>query len=171
MKRFTAILALACVASSASAQATQPAVPRSETRREIVAVFIGMNICCYPVSDSLREPLALVRRQLADQAMRQGAQFRMVGVALDWSPEEGWEYLRSLGRFDEVSVGSNWRNGQAEMLMWRDSTARPAVPQLVVYEHDVGTSTGAMTFGPRRTIRTLGAAEIGPWARAGAPLR
>ena len=146
--------------------------PAIATTREIVAVFVGATSCCRALTPSLRPQLESLRLLLAARAREEGAEFRMVGVSIDWDAQAGWDYLRPLGHFDEVSVGSNWRNLQSETLIWRDRTAEPVVPQLVVYRHQIESDREAMSFSPRERLKVLkGVPEITEWVRAGATIR
>lgn len=53
---------------------------------------------------------------------------------------------------------------------WRDD-GHPTTPHVAVYERDVTTNNGAITFGAeRRVARFEGARQIIEWVRQGAPL-
>jgi hypothetical protein len=154
--------------AGARGDTTQPATGQ----RELVIVFIGASHCCSGITPALRGSLDELRRTLRTEAVRRRSSFRSVGLSLDWEPDTGWTYLKGLGPFDEISVGRNWYGLSAETLIWRDGTAEPVVPQVVVYEQDVDAeSRNRVVFGPRRVLRTVsGAPDIAAWARAGAPL-
>ena len=149
------------------------APPATAPGKEIVAVFVSMASCCAELTPELLGPVADARKILRIRATEVGASFRMVGLALDWKPEDGWAYLKQFGNFDEVSVGSNWFGLSAEALLWADTAGTPVVPELVVFEREVDRSHGVPrpVFGPRKVLKTLqGASEIVAWLRAGAPL-
>jgi hypothetical protein len=106
---------------------------------------------------------------LAAEAARRGAEFKIVGVSLDWEPEIGWEHLKKYGRFDEVTVGGNWRNISSETLIFQDSSSNAAAfPQVLVYEHTVTSTDNKLTFEPRRILTRVH--DIPRWVRAGAPI-
>src|ERR1035438_305841 len=129
--RITMIAAFA--ASSLPAQVRPVAFTREPVAtREIGAVFISMASCCEDVSSELRGPIDSVRRVLHSRAQESGAAFRMIGVSLDWRAEDGWNYLKQFGEFDEVAVGSNWFGMLPEVLMFTDGSVEPVVPQLVI---------------------------------------
>jgi hypothetical protein len=137
--------------------------------REIVAVFTTMADCCETLVANLRGPLDSMRMYLAAEAARRGAQFKIVGVSLDWEPEIGWEHLKKYGRFDEVTVGGNWRNMSSEMLIFQDSSSSASTfPQVLVYEHTIAERETGLTFSPRRTLARI--TDIPTWVRAGAPI-
>jgi hypothetical protein len=95
----------------------------------------------------------------------------MIGVSMDWEPEIGWSYLRQVGAFDEVAVGSNWFGLHPEVLMFSGAAVEPSIPQIVIYERTVASGGARPTFGPRRILRALrGRDEIVAWLNAGAPL-
>jgi len=166
--RRTAIVSAFLLLPLATSVAQQRREYPTETR-EIVAVFTTMASCCQTLVPSLKGPLDSMRMMLAAEAARRGAEFKIVGVSLDWEPEVGWEHLKQFGRFDEVAVGGNWWNMPAEILMFSDTSRNaPTVPQVLVYEHTVTSHESALVFGPRRTLVRVN--DIGKWVRAGAPI-
>lgn len=153
-----------------------PTADRAAMEYELVAVVVTMAGCCKSVMEPMRSALDTLRETLSAQARTEGRTFRMVGLSLDVDPTEGWEHLRKLGSFDEVSVGGNWRSLAAETLIWSDTTVPPVVPQIVVYRQGVrmgdGTRSERIRFIRRETIKTVsGAPAMREWIAAGAPLR
>ena len=95
----------------------------------------------------------------------------MIGVSLDWKTEDGWNYLKQFGEFDEIGVGSNWFGMLPEVLMFTTREVDPVVPQLVIYERMVNRGEPQPTFGPRTILKQLhGSPEISAWVRGGARL-
>jgi hypothetical protein len=148
--------AFVCLASPLTAQ-SRPSLFSSAPRptREIGAVFIGMASCCESLTESLREPIDSVRHVLQRRALREGADFRMIGVSLDWRPEDGWNYLKHFGEFDEIGLGNNWFSTLPEVLMFTDGKVDPVVPQLVIYERTVDFGGTRPKFGPRTIVSRL----------------
>jgi hypothetical protein len=80
-------------------------------------------------------------------------------------------YLHKLADFDQWIVGQNWANDAVVRLVWRDSTAVPALPQLVVLERNIGQRPAAPGgspsrpyFGPDTVLqRFLSAGAIANW--------
>ena len=169
--RIPIIAALA--ASSLSAQLRPVALTReSVATREIGAVFISMASCCEGMTADLRGPIDSVRRVLLSRAQENGSAFRMIGVSLDWRPEDGWNYLKQFGEFNEVAVGNNWYGMLPEVLMFTDGNVEPVVPQIVIYERMVTRGETRPTFGPRTILKRLrGRDEIVAWLRDGSRLR
>jgi len=139
--------------------------------REIVVQFIGMTGCGHS-RDS--EVVAAVRRMkpvLARQADSLGVSLSVVGVALDWSVEDGVAYLRTLGPFDEIAVGNNWVNSAAVASIWRAPSVHPDVPQIVIYQRTVTRQQRTIAFGPDQELaRFIGTKSIIDWVAHGAPL-
>lgn len=170
---FRIAIVAAVAATSLSAQVRPVSFTRESVEtREIGAVFIGMAACCDAVSASLRGPIDSLRRVLLTRAQESGSAFRMIGVSLDWRPEDGWNYLKQFGEFNEVAVGSNWYGMLPEVLMFTDGGVEPFVPQVVIYERTVTRGGTRPTFGPRTILKRLGGHdEIVAWLREGARLR
>lgn len=128
--------------------------PRRSLRSgtEIVAIFIGSSTCGASNYPGLASAVATIRSGLRMAAVRRGAQFSMIGAALDWSVSEGLKFLESFGPFDEVTVGRNWINGAATSYMLREFPGQMSLPQLVVVERTIGVGQTAIQVGEDRFI-------------------
>lgn len=158
----TAALVMIVFPSFSEAQ-RNPLHEARDGKGEIVAVFI-IGPCCDALTSKLRPGLDRVRRRMAEQAKAEGVGFRMVGVALDWSPDSGWARLKAYGPFDEVTVGSNWLSMPIERLVWQDGATTPSNPQIVVYRHQMEVSNTKIEIGlPLVLHRIKGWKEIGEW--------
>lgn len=138
---------------------------------QLVMVYFGMSSCSWSNAKGLPEAIEEVRRALREKARKKGWSFVAVGVALDWSVEEGLGHLRKLGHFDEVSVGSNWTNSMAIRYLWEDFPGPAATPQVVVLKRTVGMregGTGGVAYfvdKERVLTRKLGTVEIEQWVK------
>ena len=168
----TVVVSLALLTSTAGqAQSAAQFVSSTAPVREVAAVFIGMADCCDALTPDLKGPVDSVRSILRRRAVRANEEFRMIGVALDWEPEVGWNYLRQFGAFDEIAVGSNWFGLHPEILMFSGAAVEPSVPQIAIYERTVALGDAKPVFGQRRILRSLrGRDQIVAWLNAGAPL-
>jgi hypothetical protein len=139
---------------------------------EVVFIFVGGSFCLAHRREGFPQAVEKAKVELARSTLARRGHFRAVGVALDWDPDEGGRFLRKFGRFDEVSLGSNWVNGTVLRYVWRDMPGRPAVPQVVVVERQVEKSDVAINVVNEHVVRRLlGVDEIQDWAKAGAPLQ
>jgi len=158
----TLVTLVAAYAELAQAQ-TNPLRVTRQGKGEIVAVFITSS-CCTAIVPQLRAGLDRMRERLAAQALAEGVGFRLVGVALEWSPDSGWAHLKRYGAFDEVTVGSNWLSLPIERLVWQDSVTTPSVPQVVIYRHSVDVGERSIQIGPPQIRqRVRGWKEIQDW--------
>ncbi len=108
---------------------------------------------------------------LQRRAQAAGRQFRMIGVAIDWSPDSGLAYLKEFGEFDELVVGRNWFNIAAERFVWADTTAISGIPQLLVYEQTVTPGQRRVGFSASHVVKRVGGGDkIVQWVRDGAPI-
>jgi hypothetical protein len=80
---------------------------------QLEMVFIGESQCPWSSHPDLAQAISATTRRLALLADSLGMSFRTIGVALDWSPRVGFEYLTGIGWFDEMSLGYNWGNSMA----------------------------------------------------------
>ncbi len=160
----TAFLVLTC-------EREPPPLPYSlNSGKEIVVFFIGAKACGTCDTPELRAALAAMRDTLSRRTAG-GVKIVLVGVDLDWVLGDGLDYLRQFGTFDQETIGRNWLNTDAVRLVWRDSLALPALPQVVVVEHDIGVGQRRVTVTPDYLLtRRVGAHRIANWVDSGAPL-
>ncbi len=149
------------------------------TRRsgaQLVMVYFGSASCAWSNRPSLPDAVETIKRELAERAEEQGMTFKAVGVALDWSPEQGIEHLETMGRFDEISAGYNWGNSLALRHIWSDAFAAPNTPQILVYRQDFvapedeASELHYAAVGQELLMTKFGFQAITDWAEAGAGL-
>ena len=98
-------------------------------------------------------------------ADEQGWSYKVVGVALDWSAQVGYEFLKGNGAFDEIIVGNNWTNLAAEEHIWKADDVRPSIPKVIVYKQDVQRGQTGIEFSDRYDFKPLSLAEIRKWLK------
>lgn len=136
---------------------------------ELIAIYFGSANCAWSNRDSMPQAVREVKTALAEKADARGHAFASVGVALDWSVEEGLDHLDRFGHFDEVSTGRNWLNSAAVDYVWKDVPGRPATPQILVLKRTVrgpglGSSGGRYVVDdPNVVVRKVGYHEILRW--------
>lgn len=142
--------------------------------RQRIAVLISSTWCIGARDARFVPALRAALRLLSEQAQHDQASFTATGVAMDWKLDSAITYLRALADFDQWIVGQNWGNDAVVRLIWRDSTAMPSVPQLIVLERATGERprsdgrTGNVPyFGPEHVVqRFLSAKAISDWVLA-----
>ena len=143
-----------------------------EAGRELVAYYIGSKFCGGSQNPQVKSAVRRSIMRLQRQADSLGLSFTVVGVAVDWKPEDGWEYLRSVGAFDEVAVGRNWLNSAAVERLWRDPKGRGLTPQFVIITRVVQDDGRRLTFSADTIVaRIEGGDTIMEWASRGSPIR
>jgi hypothetical protein len=166
----SAFAATLVVAGTLRAQAYVPATDLPNGK-EIVAVYVGAKTCGPCQTPEVKDAIQRMKTLLAAQAKQSGAAFSVVGVSTDWSVKDGAEFLEPNGPFDQVVVGGNWTNLGAEQYLWRDSTARPSMPTVLIFERTVKPGV-RITFSESRLIRqvTNEGKGIAGWVAEGAPI-
>jgi len=167
----TAIVVLGLMSRVIGAQeryVTAQALPEG---REIVAYYFGAQDCGACHYPAVKNAVLAMKGLVRDQAKKQGAAFSVVGVANDWEIPTAINFIASVGPFDQLVLGGNWTNLAIERFIWRDSTARAAMPQIVVIERTVTPLRAGMTFSEPKILRRLvGGDEIPAWVAKGAPI-
>lgn len=164
-------------ARTAGADGVPASEERSEARETLVAgkeflvVLIGGSFCQAAQIPGFPEAFESIKSLVRAQADSRSQRAAVIGVALDWDPKTGLEWLQKLGRFDEVSTGRNWLNSGAVKYIWRDLPGPTALPQIVVVQRAVEPLERTIVISDETVVlRKLGAAEIMEWAKAGAPV-
>lgn len=114
---------------------------------ELVMVYIGANNCgpCHakPIKDKVEE----YKIDLYKTAEEQGKSFSVIGVANDYSIEEGWNFINASGYFDEVIIGKNWKNNGSIQFLWSVKDILPSMPKVIVYERKIHQMPSKIVFG------------------------
>jgi hypothetical protein len=142
-------------------------IPRG---RELVAVYVSDRGCVWCRSAEFRAALERMKVLLDGQAREAGMTFSITGVALDWEVDEGYNFLREAGEFDEVVIGRNWFNIAAIDYLWEDEGTRPAIPQVIVFEREVRIEPMNASFGPRHVLGRYVSSALIDWIKRGAPV-
>ena len=148
---------------------------------QIVFVLVVDSRCRTCSTQAYADLVARALESMSSLASSRRYTLTTLGVALDPSPEAGWDFLRSLGKFDQMAVGASWAN---ELLLGLPHSGLPpvgSVPQLLVYGRRIDSlvDPAATPFSPgfilashRRVLAVLrGDAELRDWLDAGAPIR
>jgi len=164
-------LSLVCPATGLWAQdstySLRYEIPRG---RELVAVYVSDSDCAWCRSPEFRAALERMKVLLEEQARKAGMTFSVTGVAIDWEVDEGYNFLREAGEFDEVVIGRNWFNIAAIEYLWGDDGTRPAIPQVIVFEREVRIEPMNASFGPRHVLGRYVSDALLEWIKRGAPV-
>lgn len=143
---------------------------------QLIMVYMGKANCAWSNQPWLSDSVDRVKLELAHRARSAGSSFKAVGVALDWSVQEGLGHLDKFGQFDEVAAGYNWGGDAALRYIWEDIAGPPATPQLLIFERVYQVPDTAIKFSgyQERDVRVLqrlvGTDEITRWMTNGMPL-
>ncbi|MFQ5889520.1 MAG: hypothetical protein ACE5JR_05655 [Gemmatimonadota bacterium] len=166
-----ALLWTACTLPDRSGDTEYEPAGEKPQGTELVAVYIGSSTCAPCQTPELKAAIRQMKDELSRRAEGEGRRFYAIGVALDWSIEDGMELLRSTATFDEILVGRNWLNTGAIEHIWSDPGTRQLIPQVIVFEREVRWGSQEIELGPKRVLRRVGGGgEISEWVEAGAPL-
>ncbi|MCE2901381.1 MAG: TlpA family protein disulfide reductase [Gemmatimonas sp.] len=170
-----AAVALTCVYST-EAQTQNTAADTAYTPsqdfqsgRQVIAVYFGASWCKPCDRPDMKEAVRRMKPMLLAQAVKHGAFFSAMGVALDRDLAKALTFLTPNGAFDEYVIGSDLTSLAAERFIWGDPDNIPAVPQVVVLERNLKVERGKpITFGATRVVRRIRGDSIPPWVKAGA---
>ena len=136
---------------------------------ELVFVVVGSSACRWSNSDQFEKVVREGRTAIQRVADQRGVGFAVMGISQDARPEQGIEYLRRFGRFDEISVGRGWRNAGILKYIYGDFPGIAATPQVLVLGRTLVREGGQWTLENERVlIRKIGVTEIDRWIEGGA---
>ena len=139
---------------------------------EIVVVFIGSSTCAAAAAEWMPPAMERMQTTVRRRASEIGYRVVFVGVALDADLTAGLDFLQSMGRFHEVSVGRSWMNSLSIEYLLRDQAAEAAIPQIALFARTVEAEGEFMAVTPDRLLdRRIGLDEIRAWESQGFPIR
>ena len=145
-------------------------------QKELVLVYLGSSTCAWSRHLDLPSLVAMAKASIGDQAAIASASFSTLGVAVDWSIQEGLYHLSGFGEFDEISIGRKWYGMGPRRYIWSDIPGPGGTPQLLVVERtrqlDPSTQEVTLEFQSERLlVRKVGVDEIRSWVEGGSILR
>lgn len=136
---------------------------------QVVVVFIGATFCHGADAPEFAKSVEKMKQLVRQQADSAGEASTVIGVALDWQPDDGIKWLRRFGSFDEVAAGGNWLNAGAIKYIFRDLPGEPGIPQVAIIRRHVEVGTRQIAISPEHLVsRKIGADEIMKWVDDGA---
>lgn len=114
--------------------------------RFVRVVFIGGSDCYY-CDDVTHESVELIKQQIRRISHESGLKFTSTGVSTDFNVYTGWNYLQSVGVWDEVIAGSGWYNSGLFRYNWETFEHQASTPQLLITISDysiVSTPEGSI---------------------------
>ena len=130
-----------------------------------VFVLIGSSHCGYSTDPKLFG--AFDRIVAANTSGHTVASTLRIGVSMDEDARRGFDWLRSVGRFDEVDIGGNWLNSDVVNLIWAVPAAPPVIPQIILIErriHRTSQPASRLTVTDVHVVkRAVGLDHISNW--------
>jgi len=138
---------------------------------ELVAVVVSSRWCAPCNRPEYKTAIRKMKVLVARQAAAKSESFAAIGLGLDWNTDTAWRYFASLGQFDELVLGRNWRNTGVITYVWRDSATTPGIPQVIILRRHVTESQTRLAVSPDSVLtRIAGAKQIVDWVARGAPV-
>ncbi|MDE0013372.1 MAG: hypothetical protein OXU36_19665 [Candidatus Poribacteria bacterium] len=144
---------------------------RVDYKEELHVVFFGSSVCAASNDEELPEMIDAIKKEMLRHAIDMDLGFNAVGVAIDWYNEDGINYLRKYGAFDEIVAGRKWHGLGARTFMKENIVGQTFTPQVLIYLRESASSEGEDLNSqlPRNTIlvRKIGKQEIDIWIETG----
>lgn len=144
-------------------------------RGQLMFLLFGSSTCGFSNASVLPSLIRRAKALVAEQGSVYGLGFMTVGVALDWSIEDGRDFLDGFGRFDEVSVGYSWSNSMALEYIWQQRAEGTTPQVLVVYRKLESPATDSIARirvkKQNVVVRKAGLTAIKTWVERRAPVK
>jgi hypothetical protein len=101
----------------------------------VVALLVASQCPASSNPITVRRVRALLDDVAATRAA--GSRLRLMGVAIDQRPDDGYRLLTEFGTFDEVSLGGGWGNLVLTRFVWNDTAGIPAIPQVIMFTRQI----------------------------------
>lgn len=137
---------------------------------EILMVYIGQRNCAPSNALELPQMVEDIKADLHRLSEDGGARFRVIGLALDPSPEDGLTHLARFGKFDELYVGGGMFSDAAMEFLWQEFPGVVATPQIVLIRRDRVSQEdlqAPVEYAVRNAVevdRMIGLDGIGSWS-------
>jgi hypothetical protein len=168
---------VSALASAVAIIPDSPVVAPYASGQYLVAIIFVASDCGISAHPTTTEALRQVPGLLRTGAAADFSNVSVLGVALDTDLGAGARLLQQLqqpgSELDEVSVGSGWLNEQVIRFMWRDGSAAPLLPQVVLIERSVDARMypAHIEVGDDAVVlNVVGRDDILQWVDEGAPL-
>ncbi len=149
------------------------AVPYSEFQKDKIEEFLvvyyfaatDFGFCTAP------ENIEKIKKLKSDFSAKSKSQkLKFVMVALDENIEEGLKLIKKHGTWDEISVGSRFRNELA--LTYLNRCKIPTVPHILVFKEVISSGRWNIPVVDRQELLVdlAGGEQIGAWIDKGYPL-
>lgn len=138
----------------------------SETGPEILFIYIGSSECGWSTVEYLPSMIKDLKEEVKDYADARNYEFSAIGIAAEWSVDEGISHLSRFGGFDEIIAGRNWDNTGVAKYVWQDITGPASTPQILVVRRQLissSDSTFHTSINPRLITRKVGILDIRNW--------
>lgn len=142
-----------------------------EVMVERALVLLGSSQTPGETNRLLSDAWETLSHRYARGADHRAALFATVGVATDGDVRIASEWLRSIGKFEEVDVGRSWYNLGATAYIWSDTVSLAAIPQIVLVQRTIHEDVpGRIRYSDVVVLRrALGSKEIAAWANDTTP--
>ena len=138
--------------------------------KEIVAVYVGSSHCGPCKTPDFKKNLQKMLLRISNETRKSGDNFWTLGISVDADISAGYEFLKSTGRFDEISIGKSWKNSAILRYILPDEYSTPATPQIVILERQAARDGVGKVPNEKILLRLSGNGELKKWLAGNIPL-
>jgi hypothetical protein len=137
---------------------------------EFQLVVIGSTTCHGADSPAFQAAIRRLQERVRAEGKGDSVAVTLIGVGLDWVPDDADRFLRRFGAFDMKLIGGNWLNEGAVKYVWRDLPGEPVIPQVLLVQRHVELGGRIVVDQERVVWRLLGADVVEARSADAAPL-
>lgn len=137
-------------------------IPAQVEKENLVLFYFGATSCGPCNETKTINNIKKIKNEFSKTHSQYNVKYIM--VCLDQDIKEGLEFIGKYGYWDEISVGSHYKN---ELVMeYLDKTKLPGVPHIIVY-HDEYEKPSTPIIKHRQVLMDLvGSSQIDDWVKS-----
>lgn len=107
---------------------------KKNNQEEIALIYIGCSTCPAAQDDNLSKSFIKLSEKIEKFCSTNGYEFFKIGISSEQEFIEGLKHLKSVGEFNEISVGNGLGNTSLQKYMWDNYIGMntSALPQLLI---------------------------------------
>lgn len=142
---------------------------QDKSKEMLVVYYFGATSCGFCNIPENIEKIKKIKTDFSKKYI--DSDIKYVMVCMDKNIEEGLEFIRKYGYWDEISIGNFYSNELA--LSYLNKTEVPGVPHVMVYKDYLLKKVKFNIFTIKKRILLVdlvGGTQIGHWMNSGYPL-
>lgn len=138
-----------------------------QKKGDLVVCYFGSTDCTFCLKEEMVQCIKTMRSKFAD--IHKIDRVKFVLVCFDKDIEAGMKFVKKYGTWDEISIGSRYRNEMC--LGYLNKTKIPGLPHILVFRDRYGEKSIPVLKERKIVADLVGVKQIMKWAAGSYPLQ